>query len=243
MCTVLFMPAKNGIYFASLRDEDPMRPKAAPPELKVHQPMEYIAPADALAGGTWIGINALGYVIILLNGGFEKHATGGKYKKSRGVIVNELLQSAMPIAEWMLMDMEHVEPYTLVVWADQNLFQLVWDGNKKYKLRLPSDEACIWSSSTLYDTIAKANRAKFFQNWMTTESVISKQSVLSFFKSVIDTENGFIINRNEKIKTLSYSFVTWTIDEAATITYTDMQTDEVNRTGIHFKKSAAACLL
>jgi uncharacterized protein with NRDE domain len=241
MCTVVFMPGSNKYYFASLRDEDPKRAKATIPTLQSNNEVMYLSPTDPVGGGTWIGVNETGHVIILLNGGFEKHRVRGPYLKSRGVIVKDILSSAMPVVDWMLMDMENIEPYTLVVSADNNLFQLVWDGTAKHKIRLTTDTPHLWSSSTLYNNKTKTYRAELFENWIATNPKISKKSLLDFFNSVGDNENGFIINRNECIKTLSYSFIELT-DKAALMNYLDLQSLTDKATAIELKKKAAACI-
>lgn len=241
MCTVVFVPGNNKHYFASLRDEDPKRAKATMPILQSDNNVMYLSPVDPVGGGTWIGVNETGYVIILLNGGFEKHQVAGPYLKSRGIIVKELLGAAMPVVDWMLMDMENIEPYTLVVWADNNLFQLVWDGAAKHRIRLTTDTPHLWSSSTLYNNNIKTYRKELFENWMATAPEISKISVLNFFNAVSDNENGFIINRNERIKTLSYSFIELTANEAALMSYLDLQSLTDKATVIELKKKAAVC--
>lgn len=242
MCTVVFVPGNNKYCFASLRDEDPRRAKAVTPTLQSNNEVMYLSPVDPVGGGTWLGVNEMGYVIVLLNGGFEKHPAGGTYLKSRGTIVKEILSSAMPVVDWMLMDMDNIEPYTLVVWADNNLFQLVWDGTAKHKVRLATDKPYLWSSSTLYNNKIKIYRRELFENWMATNPSISKKALFDFFNSFTDDENGFIMNRSEHIKTLSYSFVELTDNEAAVMNYLDLQNLTDKTVAITFKKNAAACL-
>ncbi len=242
MCTVIFVPDNNKYYFASLRDEDSKRAKATMPIFRSAKEVSYLSPVDTAAGGTWIGVNELGYVIILLNGGFEKHPSGNSYIKSRGKIVNELLYSTMPVVDWMLMDMKNIEPYTLVVWADNNLFQLVWDGTDKHRIRLASDTHHIFSSSTLYTSKVKTYRKELFQNWMATNPQVSKASILDFFNAVTDNDNGFIINRNDCIKTLSFSFVELSDNDTALMSYFDLQNLTDTTAAINFKKDTATCL-
>lgn len=115
MCTVVFIPKGDKFYFASLRDESPLRPKAVVPDIYRGEDTVILSPIDALAGGTWLGVTSLGSVIILLNGGFEKHERKANYRKSRGLIVSELLASNLPVVNWNSMDMNGVEPFTLVV--------------------------------------------------------------------------------------------------------------------------------
>ena len=134
MCTVVFIPGKDNYFFASLRDENPARLRAIAPSFIAAPNGNYIAPTDPSGGGTWLGANEFGNVIILLNGGFKNHNRKTAYSKSRGIIVKELLADSMPVIEWNLMNLENVEPFTLIVWADDKLFQLVWDGEEKHRI-------------------------------------------------------------------------------------------------------------
>jgi len=222
MCTVLFIPDTNKMFFASLRDESPLRPTAITPQLIKKDNLTILSPQDTLAGGTWLGINDYKNIIILLNGGFENHEQKKDYRKSRGLIVSELLQSEMPIIDWELMKMEGIEQFTLIVWSDEILFKLVWDGSIKHRIKLDSKVPHIFSSSTLYSAQTKNYREELFQNWIAGNPVITKQSLLKFFNSVNNNENGFIINRNELVKTLSYSFIELTNKVKAEFDYYDL---------------------
>lgn len=207
MCTVVFIPYDKKVYFGSLRDESPKRPRAVKPEISEVSGVSFLAPKDPMAGGTWIGANNKGNVIILLNGAFKNHQRKNYYRKSRGLIVSELLATELPVVQWNLIDMEGIEPFTLIVWSDNNLFQLVWDGRERYRICLDETLPYIWSSSTLYNSDAKAKREALFQHWIAMNPSVSKLSLINFFKANNDAENGFIINRKEITKTLSFSFI------------------------------------
>ena len=97
MCTVVFIPKGDKYFFASLRDESPLRPRAAVPTIYKEGDAVILSPIDAMAGGTWLGVTASGSIIILLNGGFKKHERKTNYRKSRGLIVTELLASNLPV--------------------------------------------------------------------------------------------------------------------------------------------------
>lgn len=243
MCTVVFIPHKNKQYFASLRDESPIRPRAIAPKLYKNAQANYLMPKDALACGTWVGINEFKNVIILLNGGFKNHKKKETYLKSRGAIVNELLLSVMPVIDWQLMDLSNIEPFTLVVWSDNNLFELVWNGFKKHRNMLDSSSSYIWSSSTLYSSESKNNREEWFKNWIAMMPQITKLSVFDFFKSSSDIENGFIINRNEKVKTLSYSFIELHNTNAASLDYFDLQSFKHSSKSIELVNNLNSCSL
>ncbi len=217
MCTVAFLPYKNKFYFASLRDESPERKLALPPAIYNIDGIEVVAPLDGLASGTWVGASCFGNIIILLNGAFENHIRGSNYRLSRGLIVKALLLQETPVTAWQQMDFQKIEPFTLVVWQQQQLYELVWDGQQKHNQQFVITKPHIWSSSTLYNAAAKQQRHEAFQKWWATEPRVSKQSMLSFFQSVADQQNGFLIHRSPKMKTLSFTFLTQ--DAATTSCY------------------------
>jgi len=244
MCTVVFIPGDKEFYFGSLRDESPKRPGAMKPEINELNGVSYLSPKDPMAGGTWIGVNSAGNIIILLNGGFINHQRKNYYRKSRGLIVTELLASEMPVVEWSLIDMEDIEPFTLVVWTDNNLFELVWDGSEKHRTRLEATQAYIWSSSTLYNEEAKAMRQELFHNWMAMDPPVSKLSVLNFFLSFKNDEHGFIMNRGEVTKTLSFSFIELSNhNKDAVMSYYDFSTYTYSNTSLPLQTEVNDCLI
>ena len=59
-----------------------------------------LLPTDTEKGGTWIGLHEKGHLLVLLNGGFEMHQRLERYRKSRGLIVKDLLDKEDPLKEW-----------------------------------------------------------------------------------------------------------------------------------------------
>lgn len=237
MCTVVFIPGGDRCFFASLRDESPTRPRSSKPGIRKVSGTEILSPVDAMAGGSWLGVNENGHTIVLLNGGFSNHERRGSYRKSRGLIVTELLSKSSPVASWNLMAMDNIEPYTLVVFESGNLFQLVWDGEEKHATQLNKNLPYIWSSTTLYDHRARKQRGELFQQWIATNTPVSGQQLLCFFTSFKDGVNGFLINRDEQIRTLSFTFIELKINEWATMQYIDLLEHEDYHSNISFQKS------
>ncbi len=243
MCTVVFIPGNKKCFFGSLRDESPSRPKAMMPEIYINGETAFLAPTDPVAGGTWIGVTDVGNVIVLLNGGFENHEKKQHYKKSRGLIVAELLATEIPVIEWNLCDMQDVEPFTLIVWSDNNLIQLVWDGVERHRMLLDTKLPYLWSSTTLYNLHIRAKREELFQNWIVMDPPVSKLSLFNFFKSYKDAENGFIMNRNEITKTLSFSFIELNHNNDAVMSYYDFSTYTYCNKSLLLKSEMKDCLI
>lgn len=205
MCTVSFVKSFDKIIITSNRDEKVIRPSAIPPQNYILQGKNVIFPQDPKAGGTWYAVDEKGTVIVLLNGASEKHLVKLSYRKSRGLIVLDLISSVSPKDFWKQMNLENIEPFTLILFQDQQLFQLRWNGDSKEIAELNCDEKHIWSSSTLYPVGIRKERANAFYSFLDNNAVISENDMYHFHRHAEseNQENGLVINRNNELKTLS----------------------------------------
>lgn len=185
MCTVSYLPlGDNEFILTSSRDVPYARKSADAPKKFFENDVEITYPKDGEAGGTWIGKSEKNRLICLLNGGFEYHTSRASYKKSRGLIVKELLTADETLEGLEKIDLIGVEQFTLVIvdWnKDLKLYEFVWDGEKKH-LKEKEQEPCIWSSSTLYDKGVKKMREDWFESWQETND-FNLESILKFHKT------------------------------------------------------------
>jgi uncharacterized protein with NRDE domain len=93
------------------------------------------------AGGTWYVVDEKGTVLVLLNGANEKHVAGLNYRKSRGLIVLDIIGNVSPRDYWNTIDLDRIEPFTIVLFQDQELFQLRWNGADKEAIKLDANES------------------------------------------------------------------------------------------------------
>ncbi|MBF4470159.1 NRDE family protein [Flavobacterium sp. HJJ] len=205
MCTVSFVSYNDTIIITSNRDEKIIRPSAIPPKNYFLNGKNIIYPKDPKAGGTWYAVDENGTVVVLLNGADEKHDVKLPYRKSRGLIVLEMISSASPKDFWHEIDLDNIEPFTLVLFQDKQLFQLRWNGIEKAAVDLEIDKNYIWSSSTLYSKEIREERASWFYTFLANNPVITEDKMLHFhrYTEKDDKEHGLIINRNNEMKTLS----------------------------------------
>jgi hypothetical protein len=205
MCTVSFVCANDKIIITSNRDEKVIRPSAIPPKDYTVNGKNIIFPKDPKAGGTWFAIGADGTVLVLLNGADEKHKVTLPYRKSRGLIVLDIISSFSPKDFWCEIDLESIEPFTLVLFQNAELFQLRWNGNEKEMTPLDSNKNHIWSSATLYPAAIREKRTDWFYTFLDVNPEISEMEMLHFHRYTEEKnqENGLVINRNDEMKTLS----------------------------------------
>jgi len=89
MCTLSFLPTRSGYVLAMNRDEQRSRALALPPTHGESGGIPTLCPSEP-GGGTWIGVNARGLSVALLNW-YEKPQTTLSNPVSRGTIVPHLL--------------------------------------------------------------------------------------------------------------------------------------------------------
>lgn len=241
MCTVIYIPLKNSVLFSSNRDEDPARKKAIAPAVYKSRNYDCLYPKDGAAGGSWIGLNETGNFVVLLNGGFAKHTRQTNYRKSRGLVVTEMLDSKNIISYWQHEDLKGIEPFTLVVYAQQKLHQLTWTGFEKHHVLPDPALPHIWSSSTLYSIEARKERADIFDRWLALSPVKSLNDLYRFLTTATDrdTENGFVMNRNEATRTCSISLIEITKDDGV-FEYADLLVNKKSISRISFQNHLTA---
>lgn len=210
MCTVTYLPLKNDNFIlTSNRDESPLR-KTLFPKKYNDESVCLLYPKDELAGGTWIGISDKKRLVCLLNGGFIKHQRQSSYKKSRGVIVKELLKAKNSIEFIENYNFLDIEPFTIILidWESSlNVFELVWDGDIKHFSKLPNQPK-IWSSSPLYTNEIKKVRESWFKDWLSNNSTFTKESILHFHqRKDLGTKTTAPVMDRLFVKTISISCV------------------------------------
>jgi uncharacterized protein with NRDE domain len=235
MCTVTFIPVKNKYFITSNRDEKYSRKKAIPPTIYNNGKSKLLFPKDANAGGTWIALHENGNAAVLLNGAFVKHAPQPPYEKSRGIILLEIIEAMMPIRFFTRMDLSRIEPFTLVVVDDNNLYECRWDANQKHCRQLRRNYHYIWSSSTLYkDDIAK-KREEWFAAFLNKNKNPAQEDILHFhqFAGNGDTQNDLKISRQGLISTVSITSIS-VDDEKGNMKYLDLKENKIYEKEITF---------
>lgn len=204
MCTVSFISAGNQKIITSNRDEHIQRPKAYAPDVEVLNNKKIIFPKDSKAGGTWFAAADNGVVAVLLNGGFVKHIPAPPYRKSRGLVLLDIIESDNPLSFYKELSLDDIEPFTLVLYQHSILHELRWDGKDKHELSLDNSGNYIWSSATLYSGEAIRHRKNLFDRFISGTKTITPGLVHQFHSdSHEDEENGFVINRQTGLKTFS----------------------------------------
>ena len=195
---------KDAVIITSNRDEHIQRKTAAAPAFHLLPNKKIIFPKDAKAGGTWFAAAGNGVVAVLLNGAFIKHIARPPYRKSRGLVLLDIIEAADPFLFFKEIDLHNIEPFTVILFQAATLRELRWDGNDKHEKLLDSSANYIWSSATLYSDEVINVRKNLFDRFIKTEKNLTVESIHDFHRyNHGDDENGFVINRQTGMKTFS----------------------------------------
>lgn len=166
MCTVTVVPRPTGFRLVCNRDEQRTRPPAEPPELRQIGGMTTMWPRDPFSGGTWIGVNAAGLVMAVLNRRDRvKRPHPGARMRSRGTIIPSLLgleslESA--VARAVRLPAADFEPLTLLI-VDRSRVAVLRNSRSRFTVRTRLlNRPLVFTSSSLGDHVVRQPRHALF---------------------------------------------------------------------------------
>lgn len=215
MCTVSYLPLAGGGYIlTSNRDEAPDR--NAVDLAKQELGNGYLLyPVDPGAGGSWFCVSSEDKTACLLNGAYEPFLPDAKYTHSRGIVLLDLIKHASVSHFAETYDFSNTAPFTAVLVSSEKLHELIWDGSSVMLRELTADKPAFWSSVTLYPEDVRIWRKGLFETWLQAHPDFSQDDIINFHRygSTDDHWNGFVMNREDRVKTLSISSVKREADE------------------------------
>jgi hypothetical protein len=167
MCTVTVVPHEKGIRLMCNRDERRSRPAALPPQVHALGGRLAVFPVDPQGGGSWIGVNDAGIVVTVLNVSGLSHTPRKEPKRSRGLIVREMLRcgSLSHVLETAAsLDVGLFDLFRLVVAHGSTVVDATTDDVRRVTpRRVTLDRPLIFTSSSLGDSLVEAPRQQLFQ--------------------------------------------------------------------------------
>lgn len=165
MCTLTYMPTRQGFIFTHTRDESPGRPASKKLQERSTKSGKMYFPQDLEARGTWMALGN-NRAACLLNGGSKAYDRKAKYELSRGNIIPSLFEHDSTQAFYAQHNFAPYEPFTLIVREGHDLFQLIHDLDQNELIVHNYKELNIWSSTKLYTPEVRKKRQEQFYNWL-----------------------------------------------------------------------------
>jgi len=190
MCTVTWVHEHDGYQLFCNRDEQLTRQPSTAPRLGVRDGIRFAAPMDGDFGGTWIAANEFGVTVCLLNGAnltaFESAAGGGRERRSRGLLVPELMagSTATGVAERVSgRDLSGFAPFTIAV-LEPGQQALIAEWNGEEKTILPFGDPYLPLASSSFDgEMARMVRRQEYRRLAGAGTKPDTRSLLAFHQS------------------------------------------------------------
>jgi uncharacterized protein with NRDE domain len=213
MCTCSWLRVNGGYDLMFNRDEQWSRQPALLPRLLVRNGARYLAPIDADAGGTWLGVNAFGLSIGLLNRYQDMQPASasvpGAAFISRGVLVRNLLDSRMPLEvreRVESLELARFQPFTLIVITpDAPALLLEWD-SRTLAVDSAADAQMPLASSSFDTATALAYRKDLWQRTMQNAATTDKQRLFHAAQEPGRAAYGPCMRRDDA-HTVSFSWI------------------------------------
>lgn len=162
------------------RDEQRTRPLALPARVVVHEGLHAWWPIDAQSGGTWIGVNAAGLAMGLLNFRAGTPTQLHAAIKSRGLIIPSLLASpTLSIAAEGARSLRARDflPFRLIITDGHAVAQMRSDGQRLTATDPAAwgGEARMWTSSSLGDQLVQGPRRELFDRVVASDPSAATQ--------------------------------------------------------------------
>src|SRR5437870_8664227 len=159
MCTVTFIPHREGYLLAMNRDERITRGQATPPTVVEVGCVQVLYPRD-IQGGTWIAASSRGIAFALLNWNDARVVQPKTY--SRGCVIPALIgRSSVRNADATLkrFDLQGILPFKLVGFfpPEKQIAEWRWDQDSLIRESFAWDSRQ-WCSSSLSDAQATMRR-------------------------------------------------------------------------------------
>jgi len=181
VCTALWLSSGEGYELFFNRDESARRGVAHPPSAFTVHGVRCLAPVDADAGGTWLGVNELGLTVGLLNGRDARPAIGEA--RSRGLLVRELLSSRdldEVASRLAAADLARYRAFTLAAFAPgREPVAHDWNG----LALVPAPAVLPLSSSSLDAGRARAERTRAFERLVRERGAVDRELLAEFQRS------------------------------------------------------------
>jgi hypothetical protein len=154
------------------------------------------------------------------------------------------------VISWQQMDLEGIEPFTMILWSGGLLYEGRWDGQHRHTCGPDATKAHTWSSVTLYDEAVIDRRREWFARWREQYPQPAMEDVLQYHLTGGDgdTHHDLRMNRDNRMLTVSITVMELSPGECR-MRYLDLQagTDDIydftNKPSIHDLSSSSQAFL
>lgn len=210
MCTITFIPSVKSFsgFLVTVNRDEAVNRHAISPKIYHEGGCRLLYPKDEKSGGTWIGVSDRQRLVCLMNGAYKRHQRKPPYRKSRGLVVKDILQAEDFLQTVENYVFEGIEQFTMLIFswkAGLEIQEVIWDGTEVH-IKKESNRPHIWSAPMTYPEEVRKEREAWFEEFLaeTSPAELNPEKLWQFHQTAKAENkiNGLVINRGE-LKTTS----------------------------------------
>ncbi len=146
---------------------------------------------------------------------------------SRGKVFLQVIANPKPVRYFDRSDLFSVQPFTIVMMEQGNLYECRWDGEEKFFRQLRNSRPHIWSSATLYSQQVMQQRERQFASFLNGTPHPTQDEILHFHQSRDDSGRGvdIFLQDHGSFRTVSIASILLVHDRAS-MRYLDLTNQE-----------------
>ncbi|MFB9841659.1 NRDE family protein [Mucilaginibacter ginsenosidivorans] len=183
MCNVTFLKNKYSTILTSDWDGNVERGYALPPLTTTRNNKKIMFTRDEKTGGSWFAASEEGHVAVMIHQ--ESDLTRKENKlKSSSLLLLDIVCSDFPISFFTEYDLRYFEPFSLILYAGDKLYDMTWDNGEKTILDLEISEEHIWSSMPAYYRHYSTGKKEEFKNFLVKKPKPYASAIRTFHKEL-----------------------------------------------------------
>ena len=165
MCTITYIPLKDGYILTQNRDESPQRADAVFPVESTVNGTRVIYPQDPEGQGSWFVSTQDGVTLCIMNGIYHANKKPGQFRHSRGLVPLHFLEHEGTFDFLDRYRFDGLEGFKLLACSLKGVDEIKWDERQVTHNRY-APASLIFQSDPLYNAEQKAFRSGLFESFL-----------------------------------------------------------------------------
>lgn len=183
MCNVTFLKNRYSTILTSDWDGNVERGYALPPLTTTRNNKKIMFTRDEKTGGSWFAASEEGHVAVMIHQESELTRKENKLKSSSLVLL-DIVCSDFPISFFTEYDLGYFEPFSLILYIDDKLYDMTWDNGEKTIVGLDVAGEHIWSSMQAYYQQFSVEKREEFKHFLVKKPKPYAAAIRAFHKEL-----------------------------------------------------------
>jgi hypothetical protein len=184
MCNVTFLKNKYSTILTSDWDGNVERGYSLPPIVATYGTKKVMFTRDEKTGGSWFAATDNGDIAVVMNNKAKDHINKENHLKSSSLILLEIISADSPFDVFAELNLQPIEPFSIVLYSNSKLYELIWDGDGKSINAPDTDSEHLWALAPEFGEGSLAEKEKQFKDFLIKKPKPYAAAIRTFHKEL-----------------------------------------------------------